>query len=84
MKREIYGSKRIPRDPDKVDESYNYIRQREQQYADMVIEAEVVENGNATPINLPEEPKAIEEPPSYEEPPEEVAPPDDLSADPNF
>lgn len=84
MKREIYGSKRIPRDPDKVDESYNYIRQREQQYADMVIEAEVVENGNTTPINLPEEPKAIEEPPRYEEPPEEVAPPDDLSADPNF
>lgn len=53
MKREIYGSKRIPRDPDKVDESYNYIRQREMQYADIAIEAEVIGNANGTPLTLP-------------------------------
>lgn len=84
MKREIYGSKRIPRDPDKVDESYNYIRQREQQYADMVIEAEVMENGNSTPIILPEEPKAIEEPSAYEQPQEATDDAEGISANPDF
>lgn len=84
MKREIYGSKRIPRDPDKVDESYNYIRQREQQYADMVIEAEVMENGNTTPIILPEEPKAIEESPAYEQPQEAAEDAEGISANPDF
>lgn len=53
MKREIYGSKRIPRDPAKIDESYQYIRQREQQYVDIAVEAEVAEQGNATPVTLP-------------------------------
>lgn len=84
MKREIYGSKRIPRDPDKVDESYNYIRQREQQYADMVIEAEVMENGNTTPIILPEEPKAIEESPAYEQSQEAAEDAEGISANPDF
>lgn len=59
MKREIYGSKRIPRDPAKIDESYQYIRNREMQYADVAIEAEVLENGNGAPVALPEVPKAI-------------------------
>lgn len=52
MKREIYGSKRIPRDPAKVDESYQYIRQREQQYIDIITEAEVEENGNKAPLTI--------------------------------
>lgn len=86
MKREIYGSKRIPRDPDKVDESYQYIRQREQQFEDLVIEAEVIENGNRAPVILPEVPAAIEEP---EELMNEASPAADLhgdepSEDPNF
>lgn len=86
MKREIYGSKRIPRDPDKVDESYNYIRQREQQYEDMVIEAEIVQNSNASPIQLPEEPEpkhiesAAVELPSVEE----AEAMDDFDANPDF
>lgn len=54
MKREIYGSKRIPRDPEKVDESYHYVQQREQQFADMVVEAEIVEKANREPVMLPE------------------------------
>lgn len=86
MKREIYGSKRIPRDPDKIDESYQYIRQREQQFEDLVIEAEVVENGNRTPIVLPETPVAIETPedPIPDVAPVEDAPGDEMPADPNF
>ncbi len=59
MKREIYGSKRIPRDPDKIDASYQYIRQREQEFADMAVETEVAENGNRTTIILPETPPEI-------------------------
>lgn len=74
MKREIYGSKRIPRDPDKIDESYQYIRQREQQYEDIVIEAEVAQNGNGAPVELPEASKAIE-------PPAEPQMPETLPAD---
>lgn len=86
MKREIYGSKRIPRDPDKVDESYNYIRQREQQYEDMVIEAEIVQNANASPIQLPEEPepKHIESAAAELPPVEEVEAMDDFDANPDF
>jgi len=62
MKREIYGSKHIPRDPEKIDESYQYVRNREQQYADIVVEAEVSENANGEPLTLPEATKAIEAP----------------------
>lgn len=53
MKREIYGSKQMPRDPAKIDESYEYIRRREQQFADAVIEAEIVENANREPLEIP-------------------------------
>ena len=43
-----------PRDPDKIDASYQYIRNREQQYADIAIEAEVEANANAEPVTLPD------------------------------
>lgn len=62
MKRHIYGSKNIPRDPAKMDASYQYILQREAQFADIAIEAEVVENANATPITLPEPSKPEPQP----------------------
>lgn len=61
MKREIYGSKHIIRDPAKIDESYQYIRQRESKYTEIAVEAEVVENGNGDPVTLPE-PEKPEEP----------------------
>lgn len=54
MYREAYSSKHIPRDPAKIDASYLYIRQREQSYADAMIDAEVIENGNGAPVSLPE------------------------------
>ena len=60
MKREIYGSKHIIRDPAKVDESYEYIRKREQQFVDIAVEAEVQENGNGEPIMLPEAAQRIQ------------------------
>ena len=86
MKREIYGSKRIPRDPDKVDESYNYIRQREQHYEDMVIEAEIAQNANASPIQLPEEPesKHIESAAAEQPTVEEADEMDGFDANPDF
>jgi recombination protein RecT len=58
MKREIYGSKRIPRDPGKVDESYQYIRQREQQYIDLITESEVEESSNKAPLSIGSDPEA--------------------------
>ena len=60
MRREVYGSKRIPRDPAKIDEHYEYISKRERQFEDDVIESEIVDNANVTPVELPATPKAIE------------------------
>ncbi len=95
MKREIYGSKHIIRDPAKVDESYEYIRKREQQFVDIAVEAEVQENGNGAPIMLPDAQKAIEAQPDEQridpapenaQPVAPAAPDDDLSdlEDPGF
>lgn len=80
MKRHIYGSKNIPRDPAKMDASYQYILQREAQFADIAIEAEVVENANAAPISLPEpapQPTPVQEEAPAPMPPESVAEIDD-------
>ena len=85
MKREIYGSKRIPRDPDKIDESYQYIRQREQQYEDIVIEAEVAQNGNGAPIVLPENPVPEQPiPPAQDEETPALPPEEDPDAEAGF
>lgn len=81
MKREIFGSKHIPRDPSKIDESYQYAMRREQEYADMAIETEFTDNANKTPVSLPEQPKPLQAaggPP----PADPVA--DDIPADPDF
>ena len=49
---------------------------REAQYVDIAVEAEVTENGNGAPVTLPEPPKAIGEaqPECQPEPPEEEMP----------
>lgn len=60
MKREIYGSKHIPRDPDKIDASYHYIQQRERDFVDIAVESEVAEKGNSEPLTLPKTPETIE------------------------
>lgn len=51
--REVYSSKYIPRDPSKVDDNYQYMREREVVYAQMEAEHDALENGNKTPIDLP-------------------------------
>lgn len=86
MKREIYGRKHIPRDPSKIDESYQYIRNREAQYVDIAVEAEVDEHGNGSPVTLPEPPKAIEgtHAPTESTPVEAPATPDDFDEEPGF
>lgn len=66
MKREIYSSKHIPRDPNKIDESYQYVRQREQAYVDIALESDVAEKANQTPVMLPppepeNRPRAVKE-----------------------
>lgn len=70
MKREIYGSKNIPRDPAKIDESYNYIKSREAQYAEIAtnaaVEAEVLESGNKQAIEIPVD--FVEDTPEQAEP----------------
>jgi recombination protein RecT len=53
MIRAICADKYIPRDPAKIDESYAFIRAREEQYAEEAVEAEVLENGNGRPLELP-------------------------------
>jgi recombination protein RecT len=84
MKRAIYGSKMIPRDPAKIDESYQFIRRREAQYTEIAIEAEVLENGNQEPLTLPEPepdstPAELPEAPAPEAPP--APSPDEPPAD---
>jgi recombination protein RecT len=51
--RAICSDKYIPRDPAKIDESYAFVRAREEQLAEESIEAEVNENGNGQPLELP-------------------------------
>lgn len=50
--REAYSSKHLPRDPAKVDEAYRHAVLREEQYAAIVAEAEVVSKANAIPIDV--------------------------------
>lgn len=89
MKREIYGSKNIPRDPDKVDASYQYVRQRETEFTkiatDAAVETEFAENANQEPIAIPsdfaEQPTAnvTDIPLPFDEPPV-----DEIPDDPGF
>jgi len=56
MIRALCGDKYIPRDPEKIDASYTFVRAREEQFAEEAIEAEVLENGNGEELTLPEAP----------------------------
>jgi len=69
MIRAICADKYIPRDPEKIDASYAYVRALEEQNADIAIEAEVEENANGAPLTL--DPPEVETPkpkPALEEP----------------
>ncbi len=49
--REVYSSKYISRDPSKVDDDYQYLREREVVYAQQEAENESFEYGNSIPID---------------------------------
>jgi len=52
LKREIYSSKHIPRDPKKVDDNYQYMRMREARIAEMDTQAEIYEHANTVPLTI--------------------------------
>lgn len=53
--REVYGSKHIPRDPSKIDDNYQYLREREVAYTQAEIENEANEAANTIPIDIQSE-----------------------------
>lgn len=57
--REAYGAKHLPRDPKKVDDSYQYMKMREARYAEIEAQAEIAANANATLIDTSPAPAAL-------------------------
>lgn len=49
--REAYSAKHLPRDPKKVDDSYQYMKMREARYAEIEAQAEIAANANVTLID---------------------------------
>lgn len=52
--REVYSSKYIARDPSKIDDDYQHLKEREVVYAQAEIDAEATENANSTPLSIPQ------------------------------
>lgn len=50
--REVYSSKYIARDPSKIDDDYQHLKEREVVYAQAEIDAEAAENANSTPLSI--------------------------------
>lgn len=77
--REVYSKKHIPIDPAKLDDDFQYFKEREVVYAQAEIDEEAAENGNTTPIDIhqsaPHElpPAPIEQPMSAPAEPQPVA-----------
>jgi recombination protein RecT len=51
--REVYSGKYIPRDPSKIDDNYQYMREREVVFAEAEIEQDAFDNANMTPLPAP-------------------------------
>jgi recombination protein RecT len=51
--REVYSGKHIPRDPSKIDDDYQHLREREVAYAEVEVANDAIENANTIPITLP-------------------------------
>lgn len=66
--REVYSAKHLPRDPQKIDDAYQYMKVREARYAEVQAQAEIDAEANTIPIDtttptqLPASPAAIETP----------------------
>lgn len=79
IKREVYSAKHMPRDPQKVDDNYQYMKMREIQYTDEMVQNEIDNNANkifieGTPVKVedgPEENQIIETPKNSERQPAE-------------
>lgn len=77
--REVYSKKHIPIDPAKLDDDFQYFKEREVVYAQAEIDEEAAENANTTPIDIhqsaPHElpPAPIEQPMSAPAEPQPVA-----------
>ena len=68
IKREVYGSKHIPRDPKKIDDAYQYMKMREAKIAEMEAQAEIDANANGIIIDTTgAEPARSEELPEHRE-----------------
>jgi len=52
LKREIYSSRNMPRDPRKVDDNYQHMKEREALIAEMNTQTEIYEKANATIIDI--------------------------------
>ncbi len=51
LKREIFSAKHIPRDPQKVDEDYHFVKSREAQYAEIEAQDEIITYANTIMID---------------------------------
>lgn len=49
--REIYSAKHLPRDPQKIDDAYQYMKAREARYAEIRAQAEIDAQANTIPID---------------------------------
>lgn len=49
--REVYSAKHLPRDPQKIDDAYQYMKVREARYAEIQAQAEIDAQANAIPID---------------------------------
>lgn len=60
IKREVYSAKHIPRDPQKIDDNYQYMKMREAKYAEMEVQEEIDNNANQIIIDTTIEEPAID------------------------
>ena len=67
--REVYSAKHLPRDPQKIDDNYQFMRAREARYAEIMAQAEIDAQANVIPIDttsaapqLPEAPTTAPQP----------------------
>jgi recombination protein RecT len=53
--REVYSGKHIPRDPSKIDDDYQHMRERDVVYAEIEVSNDALENANSIPIEPPKQ-----------------------------
>lgn len=62
IKREVYSSKHIPRDPKKIDDNYQFMRMREARYAETEAQSEIDNYANTIVIDTtPAEPRQLQD-----------------------